>query len=52
MRTGANLERVAVTHTGALDVKDVLAYGRLVLTGPAFAALHEGFAAPPIRESA
>jgi large subunit ribosomal protein L4 len=27
-----NLERVTVTHTGALDVKDVVGYARLVLT--------------------
>ena len=25
-RVGANLSRVAVTHTGALDIKDVLGY--------------------------
>jgi large subunit ribosomal protein L4 len=31
-RAGANLERVAVTHTGELDVKDVVGYSRLVLT--------------------
>jgi large subunit ribosomal protein L4 len=31
-RAGANLERVAVTHTGELDVKDVVGYGRVVLT--------------------
>jgi large subunit ribosomal protein L4 len=27
-----NLERVTVTHTGALDVKDVVGYARLILT--------------------
>jgi hypothetical protein len=27
-----NLERVGITHTGALDIKDVLGYARLVLT--------------------
>jgi len=34
-RAGRNLERVAVTHTGELDVKDVVGYGRLVLTAAA-----------------
>jgi large subunit ribosomal protein L4 len=38
-RAGANLERVAVTHTGELDVKDVVGYGRLVLTTAAHDAL-------------
>ena len=38
-RTGRNLERVAVTHTGELDVKDVVGYGRLVLTTAAHDAL-------------
>ncbi len=31
-RVGGNLGRVGVTHTGALDVKDVLGYARLVFT--------------------
>jgi hypothetical protein len=35
---------VAVTHTGALDVKDVLGYGRLILTTSALAALSAAFA--------
>jgi large subunit ribosomal protein L4 len=43
-RFGRNLPRVAVTHTGALDVKDVLGYGRLVLTTGALAALSAAFA--------
>ncbi|HTW84898.1 MAG TPA: 50S ribosomal protein L4 [Candidatus Sulfotelmatobacter sp.] len=30
-----NLERVTVTHTGALDVKDVVGFARLVLTSAA-----------------
>ena len=38
-RTGANLERVLVTHTGELDVKDVVGCGRLVLTTAAHDAL-------------
>jgi large subunit ribosomal protein L4 len=42
-RIGRNLQRVGVTHTGALDVKDVLGYKRLVLTDAAFAALAAGF---------
>lgn len=51
LRSGANLRRVAVTHTGALDVKDVLAYARLVLTGAAFAQLAAAFETPA-KESA
>ena len=43
-RYGRNLPRVAVTHTGALDVKDVLGYGRLVLTTGALEALSAAFA--------
>jgi large subunit ribosomal protein L4 len=43
-RTGRNLERVAVTHTGELDVKDVVGYGRLVLTSAAHDALAGKFA--------
>lgn len=39
LRTGANLAQVAVTHAGALDVKDVLGYERLVLTTAASDAL-------------
>jgi large subunit ribosomal protein L4 len=38
-RVGRNLRRVAVTHTGALDVKDVLGYERLVLTKNALITL-------------
>lgn len=38
-RAGGNLERVAVTHTGELDVKDVIGYGRLVITTAAHDAL-------------
>ncbi len=43
-RVGRNLQRVAVTHTGALDVKDVLGYGRLVLTAAAFDELAAAYA--------
>jgi large subunit ribosomal protein L4 len=42
-RAGRNLERVAVTHTGELDVKDVVGYGRLVLTTAAHDALSAKF---------
>jgi large subunit ribosomal protein L4 len=42
-RTGRNLQRVAVTHTGELDVKDVVGYGRLVLTTAAHDALSAKF---------
>ena len=43
-RTGNNLQRAAVTHTGALDVKDIVGYTRLVLTTSASAALVERLA--------
>ena len=39
LRAGNNLTNAAVTHTGALDVKDVLGYTRLVLTTAANDAL-------------
>jgi large subunit ribosomal protein L4 len=38
-RSGANLTRVALTHAGALDVKDVLGFARLLLTRDALDAL-------------
>ena len=38
-RVGRNLRRIAITHTGALDVKDVLGFGRLLLTTEAFDAI-------------
>jgi large subunit ribosomal protein L4 len=44
-RTGRNLQRVAVTHTGELDVKDVVGYGRIVLTTAAHDALSAKYAA-------
>ncbi len=43
-RVGRNLQRVGVTHTGALDVKDVLGYGRLILTQAAFDDLAAAYA--------
>ncbi len=44
LRIGNNLEKVGVTHTGALDVKDVLGYARLVLTTAALEFLEGRFA--------
>lgn len=38
-KVGRNLEKVGVTHTGALDVKDVLRYNRLVFTAQAYTQL-------------
>ena len=38
-RVGRNLRRVGITHTGALDVKDVLRYNRIVFTADAYAQL-------------
>jgi large subunit ribosomal protein L4 len=48
-RAGRNLQRVQVTHTGELDVKDVVGCARLVLTTSAFDALAGKFAAQEIR---
>lgn len=45
-RTGNNIGNVAVTHTGALDIKDVVGYARLVLTAAANDALIARFATP------
>ena len=45
VRTGYNLQRLGVTHTGALDVKDVVGYERLVLTTAANDALANAGAA-------
>jgi large subunit ribosomal protein L4 len=42
-RIGNNLERAAVTHTGALDIKDVLGYARLVVTSAALDELATAF---------
>ncbi len=38
---GRNLRRVGVTHTGALDVKDVLRFNRLILTSAAYDELRK-----------
>ena len=38
-RVGRNLRTVGVTHTGALDVKDVLRYNRIVFTVEAYAQI-------------
>lgn len=43
VRIGNNLEKVAVTHTGALDIKDVLGFARLVLTTAALEGLESSF---------
>jgi large subunit ribosomal protein L4 len=43
-RTGNNVQNAAVTHTGALDIKDVVGYTRLVLTAAANDALIARFA--------
>jgi large subunit ribosomal protein L4 len=43
-RCGGNLQKVGITHTGALDIKDVLGYGRLVLTTTALDTLGANFA--------
>ncbi len=40
-RVSRNLQRVAVTHDGALDVKDVLRYERLIFTTTAYDAIAE-----------
>ena len=45
VRIGGNLGRVGVTHTGALDIKDVLGYARLVLTDAALEQLANAFPA-------
>jgi large subunit ribosomal protein L4 len=42
-RVGRNLQRVAVTHTSALDVKDILGYERFVVTAAALDALTAAF---------
>jgi large subunit ribosomal protein L4 len=43
-RTGNNLTQVGVTHTGALDIKDIVGYTRLVVTAAANDALIARFA--------
>jgi large subunit ribosomal protein L4 len=41
---GRNLQKVGLTHSGALDVKDVLKYQRIVFTTAAYEALSAAFA--------
>jgi large subunit ribosomal protein L4 len=43
-RVGRNLKKVGVTHTGALDVKDVLRFNRLVFTTQAYEQIVGTFA--------
>lgn len=43
LRVGRNLPHVGITHAGALDVKDVLGYARIVLTTAAFGQLSAAF---------
>lgn len=38
-RAGRNLRKLGITHTGALDVKDVLRFHRLIFTAEAYAEL-------------
>ena len=38
-RVGRNIKAVGITHTGALDVKDVLRFKRIVFTADAYAQL-------------
>ena len=47
-----DLTKVAVTHTGALDVKDVLGYTRMILTTAAYEALPAAFEDKAKKESA
>ncbi|HEV3153634.1 MAG TPA: 50S ribosomal protein L4 [Candidatus Baltobacteraceae bacterium] len=42
-RVSRNLAKVGTTHTGALDVKDVLRYNRIVFTSEAYAQLVNSF---------
>jgi large subunit ribosomal protein L4 len=39
-RAGRNLQAVGITHTGALDVKDVLGHARLIFTQAAYDKLN------------
>ncbi len=39
-RVARNLRKIGVTHTGALDIKDVLRYERIIFTTAAFDALN------------
>jgi large subunit ribosomal protein L4 len=42
-RVGRNLRKVGITHTGALDVKDVLRFNRIVFTADAYAQIVNTF---------
>lgn len=44
-RIGRNIRKVGITHAGALDVKDVLRYNRIVFTADAYAQIVSVFAA-------
>jgi large subunit ribosomal protein L4 len=44
VRVSRNLSKIAVTDTGALDVKDVLRYQRIIFTAVAFDAIGASFA--------
>src|SRR5471032_1812240 len=43
-RTGNNIQNVGITHTGALDIKDIVGYTRLIVTAAANDALIARFA--------
>jgi large subunit ribosomal protein L4 len=43
-RVGRNIRKVGVTHTGALDVKDVLRFNRIVFTSDAYTQLVTAYA--------
>ncbi len=45
-RLGRNLRHVGITHSGALDVKDVLRYHRIVFTTAAYDAIVKTFGSP------
>jgi len=38
-RVSRNLQRVGITNAGALDVKDVLRFNRIIFTAEAYAEL-------------
>lgn len=42
-RVGRNLRKVGITHTGALDVKDVLRFNRIVFTADAYSQIMNRF---------
>ena len=44
-RAGANLRQIGITHDGALDVKDVVGFHRLIFTTQAYAAIVGKFTA-------